>query len=239
MKRPIIALCFALVIAMLLSFAVFAHSGNTDAQGGHHVSGTNNYHYHHGYPAHQHENGLCPYESAGNTGDTYGNDSHFWVIGGTSAAMLILLVAFLIKRIKKAFENHFDTIGAVSVVIVSISAVTLLLLLFLSIIIGDFENLLIAVVINIILLISSILILRYCNKSERKRAIETLPDYTMYYTQHGKCYHSRKECALLTRSASIQSGTREANYAPLLQRKPCPRCCGKDVVTDSAHKDSK
>lgn len=45
-----------------------AHSGRTDSQGGHHdyknKSGLGSYHYHHGYPAHLHPNGVCPYENA-------------------------------------------------------------------------------------------------------------------------------------------------------------------------------
>ncbi len=44
-----------------------AHSGRTDSSGGHHdyknASGLGSYHYHHGYPAHLHENGVCPYET--------------------------------------------------------------------------------------------------------------------------------------------------------------------------------
>lgn len=46
---------------------IFAHSGRTDVQGGHHdyknVSGLGDYHYHHGYSAHLHTNGICPYEA--------------------------------------------------------------------------------------------------------------------------------------------------------------------------------
>lgn len=45
-----------------------AHSGRTDASGGHrdnkNKSGLGSYHYHHGYPAHLHPDGLCPYDSA-------------------------------------------------------------------------------------------------------------------------------------------------------------------------------
>lgn len=45
-----------------------AHSGRTDSQGGHHdyknKSGLGSYHYHHGYPAHLHPNGVCPYDNA-------------------------------------------------------------------------------------------------------------------------------------------------------------------------------
>lgn len=47
-----------------------AHSGRTDANGGHHdnknKSGLGSYHYHcGGNPAHLHENGVCPYASSG------------------------------------------------------------------------------------------------------------------------------------------------------------------------------
>ncbi len=45
-----------------------AHSGRTDGRGGHrdnkNKSGLGSYHYHcGGYPAHLHENGVCPYAS--------------------------------------------------------------------------------------------------------------------------------------------------------------------------------
>lgn len=54
------------------SFTVEAHSGRTDSNGGHHdnknKSGLGSYHYHcGGYPAHLHENGVCPYTGSGNT----------------------------------------------------------------------------------------------------------------------------------------------------------------------------
>lgn len=42
-----------------------AYSGRTDSQGGHHdnnnKSGLGSYNYHHGYSAHLHPNGVCPY----------------------------------------------------------------------------------------------------------------------------------------------------------------------------------
>ena len=40
---------------------VLAHSGRTDGNGGHYNRSTGEYHYHHGHPAHDHENGICPY----------------------------------------------------------------------------------------------------------------------------------------------------------------------------------
>lgn len=46
-----------------------AHSGRTDSNGGHHDNIGGGYHFHHGYPAHQHENGECPYDIDDNTND--------------------------------------------------------------------------------------------------------------------------------------------------------------------------
>lgn len=49
------------VLLLLIPLAVMAHSGRTDKNGGHTDHSTGEYHYHHGYPAHQHINGVCPY----------------------------------------------------------------------------------------------------------------------------------------------------------------------------------
>jgi hypothetical protein len=42
----------------------------TDGNGGHYNSSTGEYHYHHGYPAHSHTNGVCPYEYDDKTGQS-------------------------------------------------------------------------------------------------------------------------------------------------------------------------
>lgn len=60
MKRFVPILVF--ICLVLCSFPVFAHSGRTDANGGHYDRSTGEYHYHHGYSAHQHPGGVCPYE---------------------------------------------------------------------------------------------------------------------------------------------------------------------------------
>lgn len=62
-----------LVLALLLSLPVLAHSGGTDSKGGH--NGPGGYHYHHGYPAHQHEGGECPYDFDDRTGESSGSSS--------------------------------------------------------------------------------------------------------------------------------------------------------------------
>lgn len=52
----------AIVVLVALSVVpAFAHSGGTDSKGGHYNHDTGEYHYHHGYSAHQHPNGKCPY----------------------------------------------------------------------------------------------------------------------------------------------------------------------------------
>lgn len=66
--RKIVTL--ALVFAICLPIGANAHSGRTDSAGGHHdyknVSGLGYYHYHHGYPAHLHNAGVCPYNNSDN-----------------------------------------------------------------------------------------------------------------------------------------------------------------------------
>lgn len=55
----------ALVISLfmfLIPLSVFAHSGRTNPDGGHYDSSIGEYHYHHGYSAHSHNNGICPYD---------------------------------------------------------------------------------------------------------------------------------------------------------------------------------
>lgn len=59
MKRKYTIL--AAVLAIVLVLPGSAHSGRTDSKGGHYNTETGEYHYHHGYPAHQHTGGYCPY----------------------------------------------------------------------------------------------------------------------------------------------------------------------------------
>lgn len=55
---------FIIITILCCSIAVSAHTGSLDEYGGHyHVyDGKRYYHYHHGYDAHQHPDGHCPYE---------------------------------------------------------------------------------------------------------------------------------------------------------------------------------
>ena len=66
MKR-FLAISLFLFLA-ILPITAYAHSGGTDASGGHYDRSTGEYHYHHGYPAHDHYDmdgdGIpdCPYD---------------------------------------------------------------------------------------------------------------------------------------------------------------------------------
>lgn len=70
------SLCLAVPVTTAVSsvnvITAEAHSGRTDANGGHHdyknKSGLGSYHYHcGGHPAHLHPNGVCPYDSGATT----------------------------------------------------------------------------------------------------------------------------------------------------------------------------
>lgn len=62
-----------LLLLFILPVSASAHPGGTDANGGHHDG--SEYHYHHGYPAHQHTNGVCPYNFDDKTGANSGGPS--------------------------------------------------------------------------------------------------------------------------------------------------------------------
>lgn len=59
--RRVFIILTLVILCFLFSVTAFAHSGRTDADGGHYNRSTGEYHYHHGYPAHQHTDGVCPY----------------------------------------------------------------------------------------------------------------------------------------------------------------------------------
>ena len=67
MKRIILSI-FLVLLLLSIPLSVSAHAGKTDSQGGHTDWSTGEYHYHHGYPAHDHYDmdgdGIldCPYD---------------------------------------------------------------------------------------------------------------------------------------------------------------------------------
>lgn len=65
MRKKIIAVA----LAALLAVVVLAHPGRTDSRGGHTNHSTGEYHFHHGYPEHQHTGGVCPYDYVDKTNE--------------------------------------------------------------------------------------------------------------------------------------------------------------------------
>lgn len=63
------------VLLLALTVPAYAHPGKTDANGGHYNRSTGEYHYHHGYPEHQHPGGVCPYAYDDRTGYNSGTSS--------------------------------------------------------------------------------------------------------------------------------------------------------------------
>ena len=116
-----------LIVLILCVPSVSAHSGRTDSQGGH--NSPSGYHYHHGYPAHQHINGTCPYnfddktnhkssqssekdklstqyeDSVGSKSDNKPANTNWWII-----VLLLIIVAVpnvigLIMHLTFKFQN--------------------------------------------------------------------------------------------------------------------------------------
>lgn len=64
MRRKIFLACVViLLVTLCFALPAFAHPGRTDSYGGHVDRSTGEYHYHHGYPAHKHPGGVCPYNN--------------------------------------------------------------------------------------------------------------------------------------------------------------------------------
>lgn len=68
MKRILLFVCFAACLIALIAPEALAHPGRTDSQGGHTDHSTGEYHFHHGYSAHDHYDmdgdgaADCPYD---------------------------------------------------------------------------------------------------------------------------------------------------------------------------------
>ena len=117
MKKSFL-IVLSLVLLIYMALIVNAHSGKTDGSGGHTDHSSGEYHYHHGYSAHDHydmdgDGTLdCPYNFYDNTGINSGNNSTsntkivtkkvpyipswiYWVIG--ILVVVILILGLIIK----------------------------------------------------------------------------------------------------------------------------------------------
>lgn len=76
-------LLLIVLLALFVPIISYAHPGRTDANGGHYNRSTGEYHYHHGYPEHQHIDGICPYNYDDATNHNYSSGSNSWIIQAT------------------------------------------------------------------------------------------------------------------------------------------------------------
>lgn len=123
----------SLCMVLALPSGVSAHPGRTDSHGGHRNRSTGEYHYHHGYPAHQHTNGICPYnfddQTGVNSGTSGGRETaekvekateegpapkggngwriFWWVIGGIVIGVPVLLgiIGVILEAIRERKER--------------------------------------------------------------------------------------------------------------------------------------
>ena len=103
MLKKLIPLLSIFLILASITVTAFAHGGNTDSNGGHYNGSS--YHYHHGYPAHQHTNGQCPYNFDDKTNHSSGSSSNGSTLNSTNNSLLpnalkvsaIILFLFIAK----------------------------------------------------------------------------------------------------------------------------------------------
>ncbi|MBQ8893426.1 MAG: YHYH domain-containing protein [Clostridia bacterium] len=82
-NKMILTVTLIFLLLTLLPISLSAHGGKTDGRGGHYDNSTGEYHYHHGYPAHTHTGGECPYDfvdktdhSSGSSNDSYSSSTN-------------------------------------------------------------------------------------------------------------------------------------------------------------------
>ena len=121
---------FLVVVLLVLSsiIPVFAHSGKTDSNGGHYDTSTGEYHYHHGYPAHQHPNGKCPYQyddktnhSSNNSSSDYTDDSSYesntfrniviFFLVGAGVVAFFLVGGYLYRKFDQSTKTDYYNIS--------------------------------------------------------------------------------------------------------------------------------
>ena len=124
--KALVLILIASVIAGVLALTAYAHPGDTDSRGGHYNRTTGVYHYHHGYPAHSHINGVCPYEKTAEKGeekleyihvvlgdDTDDNSEVLEVVKFVVAVLIIVIVPgglFIYKKRRSARIDADQTV---------------------------------------------------------------------------------------------------------------------------------
>ncbi len=157
MKKFIKIACVVALCIALFTTAIYAHSGGTDGSGRHYDHSTGDYHYHHGYSAHDHYDidgdGIkdCPYDfdydsvnkavsdaNEEESKNTTKKNKTFWSIcGDILICFIIAIIAFplitillgLIALLPKKISNFLEEhIGLVYIISFILTWLTLIIL---------------------------------------------------------------------------------------------------------------
>ena len=116
MRRIIIVLFCIMLMTSLLVPVVYAHPGKTDSNGGHYDRDSGEYHYHHGYPAHSHTNGKCPYDfddktdhssNSSNSNNSYNNETNKNTKDKSSSVSVFKIITTLLESVVLFFMIVF------------------------------------------------------------------------------------------------------------------------------------
>lgn len=108
--KKIRTILFFTLLFFASAIIVTAHSGRTDSNGGHYDSSTGEYHYHHGHPAHQHKNGICPYD--------YDDDTNHYSSNSKDAPWYVYVIVIAIGAVGFLLDLKLD--GKITMFLVSI-----------------------------------------------------------------------------------------------------------------------
>lgn len=98
----------SITVILLYTSIIYAHPGRTDSKGGHRVT-SGGYHYHHGYPAHTHPNGICPFISSTKKSSPpydFGGNSGYSIVdiiilAGAAVIFICIIINPTFKKKKK------------------------------------------------------------------------------------------------------------------------------------------
>lgn len=128
MSKRLIFLFLSIWLVFLLPINAYAHPGNTDSSGGHYNHSTGKYHYHHGYPEHQHTNGKCPYSDSDDSDGGILKGLDFGTAAFITVGLTIVLTILLYKmEIHSIFTDDEFFSFLINVLIANILAVLILI----------------------------------------------------------------------------------------------------------------
>lgn len=127
MKKRVLLFTLILLFIPAMTMTAYAHPGRTDGNGGHTDQSTGDYHYHHGYPAHDHydmdgDGDLdCPYEFDDQTNNgSNGSNNETWKPNNSTTNQSVNIPVYPSYQSKEDSNDYtcsYIAIGFVAVVV--------------------------------------------------------------------------------------------------------------------------